>query len=56
MSLVEDIQRMLEKAKRDYQSAAAMHAMSRVPALGARIETLEEVLELITGSRTGSPR
>ena len=52
MSLVETLQQMLEKAKENYQSAAASHAMTRVGHYGGRIEALENVLKLITGRIT----
>ena len=56
MSLVEQLQAMLADAKERYQQAAAMHLMSRVSALAARIQTLEDVLKLLTGSTTGETR
>ena len=52
MSLVEMLQQMLEKAKENYHSAAASHAMTRVCHNGGRVEALEDVLKLITGRIT----
>jgi hypothetical protein len=50
MSTIEQIRRMLERAKADYQGAAAMHSMGKVSFYGGRVEALEDVLKLLTGS------
>lgn len=49
--LVEHLQKMLEKAKQDHDYGAAIHS-PRVGVYSGRIDALEDVLRLITGSIT----
>lgn len=45
--LREDIEKLIYAARKDYNDAAAMHAMSRVSHFGGKIAALQDVLKLI---------
>lgn len=53
MSLVEELQRMRENA-RDYYKLASSGSYERIH-YGGRLASLEDVLQLITGTATGKP-
>ncbi len=45
--LREDIEKLIDAARKDYNDAAAMHAMSKVSHFGGKIAALKDVLKLI---------
>lgn len=50
MNLIYEIQMMLEKAQKDYDDAARMHAMGKVSYAGGQIKALKSVLCLLIGT------
>jgi hypothetical protein len=45
--LREDIEKLIDAARKNYNSAAAMHSMDRVSHFGGKIAALQDVLKLI---------